>query len=143
MSKFLTLEHIERICFTYAQVHLTHDEPLPFFRTRFPGKLESVLGASQRTYDRKFLCGTLEKQAAVLFYEMIKLHPFQNGNKRIATVSLIVFLALNEKWLKTGWRELYYIAVTVANSIPQHHEGVVRLLEEFIRNNSFALEKTR
>jgi len=62
------------------------------------------------------------------------LHPFQNGNKRIATVALMVFLSLNLKWLKTDWKELYDIAVLVAESYPQRRDGVLRLLEEFIRN---------
>lgn len=134
MIRFLTLEHAEKICFEYARARLTHDEPIPSFETRFPGKLESALAAPQRTYGGKFLYGTLERQTAVLFYEMVKLHPFQNGNKRIATVSLMVFFALNDSWLRTNWRELYDIAIIVADSRPAHREGILRLLEEFIKN---------
>ena len=66
---------------------------------------------------------------------MTKLHPFLNGNKRIACVSLTTFLSLNGKWLKTNWRKLYDIAVIVATSPTENREGILKLLSEFIKNN--------
>lgn len=66
---------------------------------------------------------------------MIKQHPFLNGNKRIACVSLMVFLSLNDKWLTVTWRELYDIAITVASSQSDNREGLLKLLKEFIKNN--------
>ena len=133
-TKFLTLDHIERICFEYAKSELAHDEPIPPFSSRFPGKLESALASPQRTFGNKSLYPTLERQAAILFYELAKLHPFQNGNKRIATVALLVFISLNNSWLKTSWRELYDIAVLVAASDSQNRDGMISLLDEFIKN---------
>lgn len=134
MNKFLTLEHVEKICYEFAKAHLTYDEPIPSFSSRFPNKLESALAIPAKSYNNKSLYPTLERQAAVLFYEMIKLHPFLNGNKRIATVSLTTFLLLNRKWLSTDWQELYQISVTVAASAAENRTGILRLLEEFIRN---------
>jgi len=136
MTKFLNLNHIRRVCFEYAQTNLAHDEPIPSFDQRFPDKLEIALEAPKRKYENQLFYDSLERQATVLFYEMIKLHPFLNGNKRIATVSLMVFLQLNNKWLHTNWRELYDIAITVASSNPENRDGVLRLLEEFIKNNA-------
>ena len=133
-TKFLTLDHTERICFEYAKSKLAHDEPIPPFGSRFPNKLESALASPQRVFGGKFLYPTLERQAAVLFYELAKLHPFQNGNKRIATVALLVFISLNNSWLKTSWRELYDIAVLVAASDSQNRDGMISLLDEFIKN---------
>ncbi|MBI2588020.1 type II toxin-antitoxin system death-on-curing family toxin [Candidatus Azambacteria bacterium] len=134
MTRFLTLADVERVCFEYARARLTHDEPIPSFDSRFPSKLESAIEAPQRSYDGKLLYETFERQAALLFYELIKLHPFLNGNKRIATVSLMVFLSLNGKWIKTEWKELYDIAITVAESKPENRDGILGLLEEFIKN---------
>lgn len=136
MTNFLNLNHIEKICFEYAKTHLAHSEPIPPFSSRFPGKLEAALGAPQRTFEGKLLYQTLGRQAAVLFYEMIKLHPFENGNKRLATVSLLVFLSLNKKWITTTWKELYDIAILVADSKTERHDGLLKLLEEFIKNNA-------
>lgn len=140
MSRFLTLGHIEQVCFEYAKTHLAYLEPIPSFESRFPGKLESALGAPQRTYDGKLLYPMLPRQAAVLFYEMVKLHPFQNGNKRIATVALMVFLSLNEQWLQADWKELYDIAIIVASSKVENRDGVLGLLEEFIKNKIVPVE---
>ncbi len=135
MSKFLILEHVRKICYEYAKSHLTYDEPIPSFDTRFPGKLEGCLQAPQQSHEGMLFYKTLPEQAAVLFYEMIKIHPFLNGNKRIAMVSLMTFLSLNGKWIHTSWRTLYDIAITVASSDPRNREGVLKLLKEFIKNN--------
>ena len=51
----------------------------------------------------------------------------------------MVFLSLNDAWLKTSWRELYDIAVTVATSRTDNREGMLQLLTDFIQNN--AVEK--
>lgn len=135
MHHFLTLEDIRDICYTYAKVYLTHDEPIPSFNTRNQEKLEAVLASPQIQISGAFVYPTIFRQTAVLFYEMIKQHPFLNGNKRIACVSLMAFLSLNEKWLKTSWRELYDVAVTVATSRSDNHEGMLQLLTDFIQNN--------
>lgn len=135
MSQFLTLEDVRDICYVYAKAHLTHDEPIPSFDTRYPEKLEAVLASSQTQIGGKFVHFSMSRQAAVLFYEMIKQHPFLNGNKRIACVALMVFLSLNSAWLKTSWRELYDIAVTVATSRSDNREGMLQLLTDFIQNN--------
>lgn len=135
MHHFLTLEDIRDICYVYAKAHLSHDEPIPSFETRYQEKLEAVLASPRLQISGSFAHASLFRQAAVLFYEMIKQHPFLNGNKRIACVSLMAFLSLNERWLKTSWRELYDIAVTVATSRTDNREGMLQLLTDFIQNN--------
>lgn len=135
MVQFLTLEDIRDICYVYTRAHLTHDEPIPSFDTRYPEKLEAVLASPQTQIGGKFVHSSMSRQASVLFYEMIKQHPFLNGNKRIACVSLMVFLSLNDTWLQTSWRGLYDIAVTVATSRSDNREGMLQLLTDFIQNN--------
>lgn len=134
-THFLSLEDIKNICFEYAQAHLSYNEPIPSFDSRYPEKLETALAAPRAAYDNRQIYPTFSQQAAVFFYEMIKLHPFLNGNKRIACVSLMTFLLLNSYWLKTNWKELYDIAITVASSNPENRDGVLKLLSEFIKNN--------
>ncbi|MFH1855374.1 MAG: GIY-YIG nuclease family protein [bacterium] len=53
-------------------------QAIPAFETRFPKVLESCLSAPFQTYNRKDLYPTLEDKAAILFYLLIKNHPFQN-----------------------------------------------------------------
>lgn len=132
MAQFLTLEDVRDICYVYAKAHLTHDEPIPSFDTRYPEKLEAVLASPQTQLGGNFVHPSMSRQAAVLFYEMIKQHPFFNGNKRIACVSLLVFLSLNGAWLQTTWRELYDIAVAVAISRSGNREDMLQLLSRFV-----------
>lgn len=47
---------------------------------------------------------------------MIKNHPFQNGNKRIAMTTLFYALYINDLWIKVTNQELYNFAVWIAES---------------------------
>lgn len=136
MSQFLTLNDVKIICFEYAKSHLAYSEPLPSFETLYEGVLETALQAPQQFLYGEMMHKTLAQQAAVLFYEMCKLHPFVNGNKRMACVSLFVFLSLNEKWLPITWRELYDLALLVASSPTENREGMLGLLTEFIEKRT-------
>jgi len=100
MSLFLNIQDIEEVCYEFAKRYLTFDEEIPEFQSRYEGKLETALRIPQKTIGGKLMYQTLHGQAAVLFYEMIKLHPFLNGNKRIALVSLNVFLSFILKKIK-------------------------------------------
>lgn len=68
-----------------------------------------------------------------MFYLLIKNHPFQNGNKRVAITVLLVFLYLNDKWLKVNKKVLYNTAVWIAESPAEARENVVSYIEKFIK----------
>ncbi|MBU1032842.1 MAG: type II toxin-antitoxin system death-on-curing family toxin [Patescibacteria group bacterium] len=135
MFEFLTEEDIRDICYQYAKVHLTYDEPIPSFETRYPEKLEAVLASPQTQVGGKHVHSSLSRKVAVLFYEMIKQHPFLNGNKRIACVATMVTLSLNGKWLETDWENLYEIAVSVAQSKSGDRSEVLKSLTDFIQGS--------
>lgn len=63
---------------------------------------------------------------------MIKNHPFQNGNKRIAIVTLFYFLYTNKKWLKVDTQELYNFAKWVAESNPKLKKETIDAVETFL-----------
>ena len=64
---------------------------------------------------------------------MIKNHPFQNGNKRIALTTLLVFLYMNEKWIKVDMQELLNFSTWVASSPAQFKDEVVKAIEKFLK----------
>jgi prophage maintenance system killer protein len=64
---------------------------------------------------------------------MIKNHPFQNGNKRIAVTTLFFALYENKKWIEVDTQTLYNFAVWVAESPSNAKEEVVRYVEKFIK----------
>lgn len=137
----ITIEEVEHIAHKLAKEQMSWNEPIPDFGTRYPGKLESCLATAFQTYGKKDLYPTLIDKAAIIFYQMIKNHPFLNGNKRIAVTILLVFLFLNKKWFSATNEEIYEIAVDVAKSSPRLKKGIVGLIKDFIENNLVNLEK--
>ncbi|MFA4974121.1 MAG: type II toxin-antitoxin system death-on-curing family toxin [bacterium] len=131
----LSVREVKEIAFELAREAMSWDEPIPDFDTRFPEKLESCLATPFQTFDKKHLYRGLAEKAAVLFYLMIKNHPFTNGNKRIAVTTLLVFLALNGKWVEVTNQELYNFSVWVASSPPQVMEQTVAAVQEFVSKN--------
>lgn len=134
--KALTIQEVEHIAFVLAREHLAFNEPIPDFTTRFPNVLESCIATPFMKYNKRYLYKGLVGKAAMLLYLMIKNHPFQNGNKRIAIMTTIVFLAMNGKWLKAGNSEFYDMTIWVAGSLPVTKDATVKGIEAFIKKHS-------
>jgi death-on-curing family protein len=132
--RIITVKEIEYIAFKLAQEMLSFNEPIPNFSTRFPNILESSLATPFQSFGKKSLYPSLLSKSAILFYFMIKNHPFQNGNKRIAMTTLFVFLYKNKKWLKVDTQELYNFTVWIAQSPPKFKEETVSAIEKFLRS---------
>ena len=132
MLRLLTIEDVEFLAHTLAKELLEWGEPIPPFKTRYPEKLESCINTISQSYGGRQLYPALEDKAAALFYFLIKNHPFQNGNKRVAVTALLVFLHLNRKWLKTDTQRLYNFAKWVAMSDPSLNEETIIAINAFI-----------
>ncbi len=131
--RIITVKEVEYIAFRLAREHLSFDEPIPDFSTRFPNILESCLVTPFQKFSGKSLYPSLISKASMLLYLMIKNHPFQNGNKRIAITTLLVFLDNNNKWLKVDSQNFYNFTVWVAQSPAELKESVVMGIETFIK----------
>lgn len=129
----ITLSDVEVIAYRLAKETIDFNEPMPDFSTRFPNKLESCLLTPFQMFSKKPLYKGFTGKAAMLFYLMIKNHPFQNGNKRIAMTTLLTFLYLNNKWLKTDIQGLYNFAMWVAQSPAGLKNETILSIEKFIR----------
>jgi death-on-curing protein len=130
--KKLSIQEVEYIAHRLAKEWMAWDEPIPHFGTRFPGILESCLAAPFQAFGKKDAYQGLVGKASILFYLMVKNHPFQNGNKRIAMTTLFVFLYKNKKWLKVDDRELYNFAKWVAESNPKLRGETILAIKKFI-----------
>lgn len=129
----ITIQEVEYLAFQLAKEHLSFDEPIPDFTTRFPNILESCLLTPFQRFAGKSLYPSLVSKASILFYLLIKNHPFQNGNKRIALTTLLVFLYRNGKWLSVDNQILYNFTVWVAQSPAELKDQVVMGIEKFIK----------
>lgn len=134
--KRIGLDHIKDIAHQLAIATMNWDEPIPAFETRFPKVLESCIATPFQTYNRKELYQGLFGKAAILFYLLIKNHPFQNGNKRIAVTTLLIFLLLNKYWLKIQPAKLYNLAIWVAESDPEVKDAVVAGVADLVEKYS-------
>lgn len=76
--------------------------------------LESALETPFLSFDGVDLYPTIQAKAARLGYGLIKNHSMVDGNKRIGTHAMLVFLALNGIELLYTQRELYEIVLNVA-----------------------------
>lgn len=125
----LSVREVEAIAFHLARQHLAFDEPIPDFSSRFPNVLEGCLAVPFQRFYGRAMYPSLVSKASILFYLMIKDHPFQNGNKRIAITALLVYLLKNKKWLEMDTQELYECTIYVAESKAGDKDYVVRALQ--------------
>jgi death-on-curing protein len=72
-------------------------------------KIESKI--SKKDYRRQ-----IATISAILWYEIIRGHPFVDGNKRTATETMKLFLKQNNFKLNTPLSGLVYISLKIANN---------------------------
>ncbi|MFH2018413.1 MAG: Fic family protein, partial [bacterium] len=96
--------------------------------------LKSIVGNIGQSFAGKKLYSSLEEKSAHLLYFIIKDHPFVDGNKRIASLLFIIFLAKN-KYLYNSKGEkkfndnaLVALALLVAESDPKQKETMIKLI---------------
>lgn len=129
--KWLDLEAFEYLCFNMALVLLSTYEPIPEFSSVDVKLLESALGNPRQGIVGGLLYPTLSKQAAILFYSLIK-----NGNKRIAVMTMFAHLVINGKSLMMEPIQLYDLACDVAKSDPSEKEAIMARIEHEVETHS-------
>ncbi|HEY4489215.1 MAG TPA: type II toxin-antitoxin system death-on-curing family toxin [Candidatus Paceibacterota bacterium] len=132
MKNLVTVEEVRYVAHRLAKEFMEWGEPIPAFETRRGSILESCLETPFQRFGGKFLYMKTHERAAMLFYFMIKNHPFQNGNKRIAVVTLLYFLSKSGRWLNVDNQELYNFAKWVAESNPKLKDATVDAIQKFI-----------
>ncbi len=80
------------------------------------GLLDSALETPFQTFDGKELYPTIIEKGTRLGYGLIKNHCMEDGNKRIGTHAMLVFLAINGIELRYTQEELYEVILDVAAS---------------------------
>ena len=81
---------------------------------RDDGLLESALNTPFQSFGNTDLYPSLLEKAARLGYGLIKNHPFVDGNKRIGTHTMLVFLAINHAELAYSDEELISLILGIA-----------------------------
>ena len=103
---------------TKEQVMLLHKELVKesggSAEIRDEGLLDSALNAPFQTFDDAELYPTIIEKAARLGYSLIKNHAFVDGNKRIGTHTMLVFLSLNHIEVEYDDDELIQMILGIA-----------------------------
>ena len=131
--KKISIADVEFITFRLIKELAIYQETIPDFSTRFPNILESCVSAPFQEFAKKPLYQGLISQAVILFYLIIKNHPFQNGNKRIALTSLLVLLYKNNKWLKVDNKKFYDFIMQVTASPGKFKKETLQTIEHFLK----------
>lgn len=98
-----------------------------------------VLGSVLQSFDGHYLYATIEEQAANILYLIIKNHPFNDGNKRIAALMFVWFLQKNIHHLKNSGElkindnALVVLALLIAQSNPAEKETMIQLIIQLIQ----------
>ncbi len=137
--KKLSVLEVEYVAHRLAQELMEYGEPIPPFDTRSPHRLESCLETPFQKYLNKSLYDGIIRKAAMLFYLMIKNHPFQNGNKRVAILTTLVFLSQNGRWIQVDNLPLYEFAKEVAKSDSSKSKEEVEKIVAFMTTNMILL----
>lgn len=82
---------------------------------RDDGLLESALNAPFQSFGDTELYPSLLEKAARLGYGLIKNHPFVDGNKRIGTHAMLVFLSINNAEISYSDDELIRLILGIAS----------------------------
>lgn len=114
-KNWLTPEECERI-FEVFRKRLELGEPIPPFNTRFQGKLEGILFSVSQTFGGSPLNGTILDASAAYFNQIIRGHPFKNGNKRMAVLFTHVFLLNHGIDYELSYAEMFNFAIAVARA---------------------------
>lgn len=113
----------------------TSDDPISPFEEHNFSLLDSALNLPRQTFNSQELYPAFVEKAAILYYTLNKNHSFQNGNKRIATASLLVFCYINNFWLNASVDEMVQKALYVANSKSSLSQEILKDVQEWIRRH--------
>lgn len=114
--KILTIDEVLRIYDILIEDFANSDDPISPPGIRSLDLLESAIARQQTA-----IGGTLKypepiQNASTLLYGICNNHPFHNGNKRTALVSMLVHLDKNKLTIyNTSQKELYKFIMDVAN----------------------------
>ncbi len=86
------------------------------FGLRDEGLLESALASPRQTMFDEELYPDLAAKAAILLIGLVKNHPFIDGNKRTAFLTMLRFLEMNGYTLAASDGELFDLIQTTASA---------------------------
>ena len=91
--------------------------------------LESAAAMPKASFGGESLYADIYEMAAAYLFNIVKNHPFVDGNKRTGAVSALVFLATNGILVKSGQMEFKKLVLNIADNKVGKDEAVNFLRE--------------
>lgn len=111
---------------------LKKKEATPLFGRERQDTFKQIMGSIHQTFGDQMLYPSVYERAAHLFYFTIKDHPFTDGNKRIGSFLLLLYLSSYEIEISLSNEALVALALFVAQSQPSDKEIMIRLILNLI-----------
>jgi len=132
---------VEEIHYSLARIFEKENDPISPVGIKSMDMLESACQRPHTGMGGANKYETLEAKLSALSHSLTKNHPFHNGNKRTAIVSVLTALYRNGKRLNTEVTDddVYNFAVSVAADqfpTPEHqldHDGVVAEMAKWLK----------
>lgn len=91
-----------------------------------------IVAGLYQTFGGEELYSSVEEKAANLLYQVVKDHPFFDGNKRSGAALFIYFLAHNKALRNINSNTLAAITLMTALSRPSEKEQIILLIRNFL-----------
>ena len=105
VPKHIVLHFHDQLIQTYGGKPGIRDEKL----------LDSAIEQPKTTYEGEYLHDSLIKMAAAYGYHLCNNHPFMDGNKRIALVTMDIFLQRNGYEIVASEKKTYKIMMQLSS----------------------------
>ncbi|RWZ78666.1 MAG: Fic/DOC family protein [Candidatus Microsaccharimonas sossegonensis] len=96
-------------------------------------QFRSIVANLYQTFDGKELYDTVQEKAVNLLYQLVKDHPFIDGNKRSGAALFIYFLAKNGALREFNNNTLAATTLMVALSEPTEKKQIILLIRHFLK----------
>lgn len=140
LTKYLTKEDIQIIHNLLSEKFEEVGEPIPAFSFAKQNKVESLVDLPKRSFFGIDAYPTLFDKAAIIFYSINKDQIFANGNKRMSTACLAVFLIINGRALNVSPDDLTRKALELAKTDSLEFQTVKQNLCDWLQNNTIDIE---
>ncbi len=135
MIEVITVQMVDHIALMLAREHKRWDEPVSVFQNRTKGVLERILNSVYKRRGEKEKYPSATEKAAVVFTGILLERPFDEGNRRIAVMTLLVLLEINGFELRVGEDKLHDLVRWVEDSPGERSEGVIETIAEYLDRN--------
>lgn len=133
---YLTEELVAELHAELSRFAEASGEPIPPYDPNTKRHdIDALVSAPRQMFYGNAAYPSLEEKAAITFYTVNKKQIFLNGNKRMSTLCLLVFLGMNGKTLNVSPDALTEKALWLANTDAAQFEGIKHELVRWIRNH--------